>query len=116
MFGDVRRYAGQFEVGAVDHGAFAAAFLRTHQVLEALAVQAAAVVFLACSGKRGGGRGVVMGWERHSRKNGMMEGKEKKGKAGDEGETREMEVRERKRHEMLDWLQSRIHHRLTAAQ
>lgn len=83
VFGDVRRYAGQFEVGAVDHGALAAAFLRTHQVLEALAVQAAAVVFLACSGKRGGvgGRGVVMGWERHSRKNGMMEGKEKKRKS-----------------------------------
>lgn len=56
MFGDVRRYAGQFEVGAVNHGAFAAAFLRAHQVLEAIAVQAAAVVFLACSGKRGGGQ------------------------------------------------------------
>lgn len=55
MLGDVGGQAGQFEVGAVDHGAFAAAFLRTHQVLEALAVQAAAVVFLACSGSRGWG-------------------------------------------------------------
>lgn len=65
MFGDVCRYAGQFEVGAVNHGAFAAAFLRTHQILEALAVQAAAVVFLACSGKGGGraGKGVVGGVE-----------------------------------------------------
>lgn len=53
MFRDVRRHAGQFEVGAVNHGAFTATFLRTHQVLEALAVQAAAVVLLACSG--GGG-------------------------------------------------------------
>lgn len=61
MFRDVRRYAGQFEVGAVNHGALTAAFLRTHQVLKALAVQAAAVVFLACSGQRGssGRRG---GW------------------------------------------------------
>lgn len=57
VFRDVCRYAGQFEVGAVDHGAFTAAFLRTHQVLEALAVQAAAVVVLACSGQRGRRRG-----------------------------------------------------------
>lgn len=76
MLGDVRGYAGQFEVGAVNHGAFAAAFLRTHQVLKALPVQAAAVVFLACSGQRGSrGRcaGVVVGWERHGRKNELME-------------------------------------------
>lgn len=59
MFRDVRRYAGQLDVGAVNHGAFTAAFLRTHQVLKALAVQAAAVVFLACSGGRGEQKG---GW------------------------------------------------------
>lgn len=66
MLGDVSGQAGQFEVGAVDHGAFAAAFLRTHQVLEALAVQAAAVVFLACSGNRGWGErgGVGLEWGR----------------------------------------------------
>lgn len=69
MFRDVRRHAGQFEVGAVNHGAFTATFLRTHQVLEALAVQAAAVVLLACSG----GGGVVVRWERHGGMNELME-------------------------------------------
>ncbi|TNN71386.1 hypothetical protein EYF80_018335 [Liparis tanakae] len=52
VFGDVRRYAGQFEVGAVDHGAFTATFLRTHQILETIATQTTAVVLLTCGGKR----------------------------------------------------------------
>lgn len=57
VFGDVWRYAGQFEIGAVDHGAFAATFLRTHQILEALPTQATTIVLLTCRGKREGKRG-----------------------------------------------------------
>lgn len=53
MLGDVWRYTGQFEIGAVDHGAFTATFLRTHQILETLATQTAAIVLLTCRGKRG---------------------------------------------------------------
>ena len=56
VFGDVRRYAGQFEVGAVDHGAFAATFLRTHQILETLPAQTATIVLLTCRGKGGDGK------------------------------------------------------------
>lgn len=53
VLGDVWRYTGQFEIGAVDHGAFTATFLRTHQILETLATQTAAIVLLTCRGKRG---------------------------------------------------------------
>lgn len=53
VLGDVWRYTGQFEIGAVDHGAFTATFLRTHQILETLAAQTAAIVLLTCRGKRG---------------------------------------------------------------
>lgn len=52
MFRDVLRYTGHFEIGAVDYGAFTATFLRTHQVLEALAAQTAAIVLLTYRGER----------------------------------------------------------------
>lgn len=45
---DVWRNTGQFKIGAVDHSAFAATFLRTHQILETLPAQAATIVLLAC--------------------------------------------------------------------
>lgn len=48
VFRDVWRYTGQFKIGAVDHGAFAATFLRTHQILETLPAQATTIVLLAC--------------------------------------------------------------------
>lgn len=48
MLRDVWRYPGQFEIGAVDHGAFTATFLWTHQILETLATQTAAIVLLTC--------------------------------------------------------------------
>lgn len=54
VFGDVWRYTGQFEIGAVDHGAFTATFLRTHQILETLSAQTTAVVLLTCRGKGDG--------------------------------------------------------------
>lgn len=65
MFGDVRRHAGQFEVGAVDHGAFAAALLRANQVLEALPVQPTAIVLLACRGEDGQGERRADGGEKY---------------------------------------------------
>lgn len=54
VFGDVWRHTGQFEIGAVDHGAFAATFLWTHKILEAIPAQATAVVLLTCREKREG--------------------------------------------------------------
>lgn len=54
VVGDVCRDTGKLQIGAVDHGAFAATFLRTHQILEALPAQAAAIVLLTCRGERGG--------------------------------------------------------------
>lgn len=59
VFRDVWRYTGQFEIGAVDHGALAATFLWTHQILEALATQTAAVVLLTCRGERERGENKV---------------------------------------------------------
>lgn len=56
VFGDVWRDAGQFEVGAIDHGALTATFLWTHEVLETVATQAAAVVLLTCRGDGTGER------------------------------------------------------------
>lgn len=56
VFRDVWRDTGQFEVGAVHHGAFTATFLRTHKVLETLATQTATVVFLTCRKERDGGQ------------------------------------------------------------
>lgn len=52
MFRDVCRNTGQFEIGAVDHCAFAATFLRTNQVLEALPIQTTAIVLLTCEDGR----------------------------------------------------------------
>lgn len=52
MFRDVRGNAGQFEVGAVDHGAFTATFLRTHEILETLPTQTTAIILLTCRGKK----------------------------------------------------------------
>ena len=52
MFRDMWRYTGQFEIRAVDYSAFTATFLWTDQVLEALATQTAAIVFLTCKGER----------------------------------------------------------------
>lgn len=46
MFRDVWRNPRQFEIGAVDYCAFAATFLRTNQILEALPIQATAIVLL----------------------------------------------------------------------
>lgn len=51
VFRDVRRNPGQFEVGAVHHGAFTATSLRTHQILETLPTQPVAVVLLTCRGR-----------------------------------------------------------------
>lgn len=48
MIRDVWRNTGQFEVGAVDHCAFAAAFLWTNLVLEALPIQTTTIVLLTC--------------------------------------------------------------------
>lgn len=56
MFRDVGRNTSQLQIGAVDHGAFAAAFLRTYQILEALPAQTAPIVLLTCRGKRKGRR------------------------------------------------------------
>lgn len=46
VFRDMWRNTGQFEIGAVDHCAFAATFFWTNQILEALPVQATAIVLL----------------------------------------------------------------------
>lgn len=50
------RYSGQFEIGAVDHGSFAATFLWTYQVLETLPTQTAAIILLTCRADREGRR------------------------------------------------------------
>lgn len=68
VFGDVWRYTGQFEIGAVDHGAFAATFLWTHQVLETLPTQTATIVLLTCRGKREGKTKREMKWHMRNRK------------------------------------------------
>lgn len=52
MFRDVWRNTGQFEIGAVNHCAFAATFLRTNQVLEALPIQTTTIVLLTCEDRR----------------------------------------------------------------
>ena len=52
MFGQVGGDACQFEVGAVDHCALTAAAFRTHQVLEAVSAQTAAVVLRTCGGQQ----------------------------------------------------------------
>lgn len=49
-------YTGQFEIGTVDHGAFTAAFLWTHQVLETLPTQTATIILLTCRVRREGKR------------------------------------------------------------
>lgn len=83
MFGDVWRYTGEFEVGAVHHGAFTAAFLWTHQILETIAAQTTPIVLLTCRGKREGkgGKGQKREkiiWEKQKNREGghaEMEGK-----------------------------------------
>ncbi len=70
VFGDVWRYTGQFEIGAVDHGAFTATFLWTHQILETLPTQTATIVLLTCRGKREGKTKKERKWHRRNRKTG----------------------------------------------
>lgn len=56
VFRNMWRYTGEFEIGTVNHGAFTAAFLWTHQVLETLPTQTATIILLTCRAKREGKR------------------------------------------------------------
>lgn len=53
VFRDMWRNTGQFEIGTVDHCAFAAAFLRTNQILEALPIQPTTIVLLTWKEREG---------------------------------------------------------------
>lgn len=78
VFRDVWRNTGQLQIGAVNHSAFAATFLRTYQVLEALPAQTTTIVLLTCRGKRKGTRqGEPHKTQRRGREGGS---KEKPGK------------------------------------